>query len=193
MEADGLVLGPVVFQAFEVPEWVRFGGRQRLAVHAMPGGGRVVDALGADDLDLAWSGAFSGTDGAERAQVLDELRRAGQPLLCAWGSWAYQVMIAEFEAHASGPWWVPYRLRLLTLYDLSRPPLAFDAALDGVNDVAQAAAAGVSVGLDVDAALVASGAALGGDPVTALAAAGQVAQLAVARGYVLRARGSIHG
>ena len=189
MDADGLLLGPVLFQAFEVPAWVRFGGRQRLAVHALPGGGRVVDALGADEGDLAWSGAFSGADAAARAQTLDELRRGGQPLLCAWGSWAYQVIIAEFEAQAAGPWWVPYRLRLLVLYDASRPPAVLDLALDGVNDVVQAAALGASPGLDVDTALATAGAGLASDPATALAAAGSVAQLAAARGYLLRAEG----
>ena len=189
MDADGLLLGPVLFQAFEVPAWVRFGGRQRLAVHALPGGGRVVDALGADEGDLAWSGAFSGVDAAPRAQTLDELRRAGQPLLCAWASWAYQVIIAEFEAQTAGPWWVPYRLRLLVLYDASRPPIVPDLALDGVNDLAQAAALGASPGLAVDAALATAAVGLASAPVTALAAAGNVAQLAAARGYLLRAEG----
>jgi len=189
MDGDGLLLGPVLFQAFEVPAWVRFGGRQRLAVHALPGGGRVVDALGADEGDLAWSGAFSGADAPARAQTLDELRRAGQSLLCAWDSWAYQVVIAEFEAQAAGPWWVPYKLRLLVLYDASRPPAVLDSALDGVNDIAQAAALGVSPGLDVDAALVTAAAGLASDPATAIAAAGSIAQLAAARGYLLRAEG----
>lgn len=189
MDGDGLVLGPVLFQAFEVPAWVRFGGRQRLAVHVLPGGGRVVDAMGADDRDLSWSGAISGTDASIRAQALDELRRSGLPLLCAWGSWAYQVVIAEFEAQAAGPWWVPYRLRLLVLYDLSRPPVELDLVLDGVNDLAQAAVLGVSAGLDVDAALVTAGAALSSDPTTAIAASASIAQLAAARGYLLRAAG----
>ena len=187
MDMDGLLLGPVLFQAFEVPAWVRFGGRQRLAVHALPGGGRVVDALGADEGDLAWSGAFSGMDAGLRAQTLDELRRAGQPLLCTWSGWAYQVVISEFEAQSAGPWWVPYRLRLLVLYDLSRPPLVVDLALTAVNDVAQAAALGASPGLNVDAALATAALGLASDPATAIAAAGTVAQLGAARGYLLRA------
>lgn len=187
MDGDGLLLGPVLFQSFEVPAWVRFGGRQRLAVHALPGGGRVVDALGADEGDLAWSGAFSGPDAGLRAQILDELRRSGQPLLCAWDGWAYQVVIATFEAQSAGPWWVPYRLRLLVLYDASRPPVAPDLALDGVDDVAQAAALGVSAGLNVDAALAVAAGGLGGEPAVAIAAAGSIARLAAARGYLRRA------
>jgi hypothetical protein len=187
MDGDALLLGPVLFQAFEVPAWVRFGGRQRLAVHALPGSGRVVDALGADEGDLAWSGAFSGPDAGLRAQMLDELRRSGQPLLCAWSGWAYQVVIAAFEAQSAGPWWVPYRLRLLVLYDASRPPVAPDVVLDGVNDAAQAAAFGVGMGLDVDAALARAAVGLSGEPAAAIAAAGSLAQLAAAQGYVLRA------
>lgn len=187
MDGDGLLLGPVLFQAFEVPAWVRFGGRQRLAVHTLPGGGRVVDALGADEGDLSWSGAFSGPDAGLRAQVLDELRRAGQPLLCAWGGWAYQVVIAAFEAQSAGPWWVPYRLRLLVLYDASRPPVPPDLALDGVADLAQAAALGATPGLSIEAALATEAAGLSGEPGMAIVAAGSVARLAAARGYLLRA------
>lgn len=54
--AGGLVLGPVVFQAFEVPERIRFGGKQRVAVHELFGGGRVVDAVGAEEGPIEWSG-----------------------------------------------------------------------------------------------------------------------------------------
>lgn len=189
MSRTTLLLGPVLFQDFEVPASVRFGGRQRLAIHSLPAGGRVVDALGADEGDLSWSGAFSGPDANLRAQTLDELRRAGMPLLCAWADWAYQVIIANFEAQSASPWWVPYRLRLLVLYDISRPPLLFDPAINGVNDLAQAAALGYAPGFNIDAAIATASPSLAGDPVAALNAAGIVAQLAVARGYLLRAGG----
>lgn len=190
---DALLLGPVRFAAFEVPEWVRFGGRQRLAVHALPGGGRVVDALGGEDGDLAWSGAFSGVDAGLRAQAVDELRRAGAPLLCAWGEWAYQVVIGAFEARAAGPWWVPYRVRLVVLYDASRPPGVVDGALPGVGDGAAAAGylapLGLGVGVDVGAALAGAAAGLAGDVGSALGAAGSLAQLGFARGFLMRGEG----
>lgn len=48
-----LLLGPVVFQEFEIPPCINFGGRQRLAMHRMPDGARIVDALGRDDAQIA--------------------------------------------------------------------------------------------------------------------------------------------
>ena len=57
-----LLLGPVAFQDFEVPCGVNFGGRQRLALHRLPGGSRVIDALGRDDAQISFSGIFSGSD-----------------------------------------------------------------------------------------------------------------------------------
>ncbi len=119
--------------------------------------------------------------------MLDELRRVGQPLLCAWGAWAYQVVVAAFEAQSAGPWWVPYRVRLLVLYDASRPPVAPDLALDGVNDLAQAEALGASAVVNVDGALATAAVGLTGDPGTAIMAASDLAQLAAARGYLARA------
>ena len=65
------MLGPVVFRDFEVPERINLGGRQRLAVHMLPGGGRVVDAMGPDDAPIRWSGTFSGVDAAERVRMLE--------------------------------------------------------------------------------------------------------------------------
>jgi hypothetical protein len=62
-----LTLGGVPFQDFEVPEQIRFGGSQRLAVHELIGGGRVVDALGDDAGEISFSGIFSSSDAAAGA------------------------------------------------------------------------------------------------------------------------------
>ena len=76
-------LGPITFQAFEVPERISLGGRQRLVVHALPGGGRVVDTMGPEEAPIRWSGMFSGANATERVRMLERLRRAGDVLeLC---------------------------------------------------------------------------------------------------------------
>jgi hypothetical protein len=87
-----LVLGPVLFADFEVPERIGFGGRQQLVIHQLPGGGRVIDALGRDDADISWSGFFSGEDAADRARVVDTLRAQGQPLPLIWDAFYYTVL-----------------------------------------------------------------------------------------------------
>lgn len=173
------VLGPVAFQGFEVPERITLGGRQRVAVHVLPGGARVVDAMGADDRALAWSGVASGPRTAERVRQLDRLRREGLPLPLAWDGWRFTVVITEFEADSANPWWVPYRISCTVVSEgdpvvAELPPLA--------ATLAEAVALGAGPGLDER--IEAAGAGLGaGDLATAAAAAGLLARLATARAF----------
>ncbi|HTR16623.1 MAG TPA: hypothetical protein VMI52_06275 [Acetobacteraceae bacterium] len=112
-----LTLGPVMFSAFEVPEQVRFGGGQALAVHTLPGGGRVIDALGRDDADLVWSGVFSGADAGDRARLLDALRAEGAALTLSWDAFFYTVVIARLDLEYRHPWWIPYRIACTPVRD----------------------------------------------------------------------------
>lgn len=77
MSDIALLLGPIAFQEFEVPSGVNFGGRQRLAVHRLPTGLRIVDTLGRDDADICFAGIFTGSDATLRARSIDEMRVAG--------------------------------------------------------------------------------------------------------------------
>src|ERR1700759_4325505 len=95
---DFLLLGSVTFQDFELPPRIVFGGAQRLAIHRLPGGARVIDAMGRDDGEISWSGAFSGADAADRARQLDLVRAQGAVLPLAWDAFAYLVVIARFAA-----------------------------------------------------------------------------------------------
>jgi hypothetical protein len=117
MSDFSLTLGPVAFAGFELPSSITLGGRQRLAIHRLPGGLRIIDALGADPADLAWSGIFTGPDAADRARTLDTLRIAGQTLLLAWDAFLYSVIIENFQADYRSPWWIPYRLSCSVLQD----------------------------------------------------------------------------
>lgn len=175
----GLVLGPVVFQDFEVPERVRFGGEQRLAVHTLPGGGRVVDAMGASEAPICWEGVFSGGDVALRIRVIEELRRSGAALPLSWGGWRFTVVVESFEAEAANPAWVPYRIRacVLAVGDVVVPEL-----LPLLPTVAEALALGAGPGVDgrIGAASVALGSAVIG---TSIDAAGQLARLVAGKAY----------
>jgi len=112
-----LTLGGVPFQDFEVPEQIRFGGGQRLAVHDLIGGGRVVDALGDDAGEVFFSGIFSGSDAASRAQALDAARALGAAVPLVWDGFFYTVVIAEFTAEYAKPWWIPFALRCAVVLD----------------------------------------------------------------------------
>ncbi len=112
-----LVLGPVAFDSFEVPSRIRLGGKQVLAVHKLPGGARVIDAMGRDDAELRWDGVFSGPGAADRARLLDSLRVAGLTLPLSWDAFFYTVLIAELELDYSNPWWIPFRITCTVVLD----------------------------------------------------------------------------
>ena len=96
MPTDVLTLGPFVFTDFAVPEKLPFGGKQQLHVHKMPGGSRVIDAMGADDIDRLWSGTLWGDTALSDALTLDAMRRAGEPLPYSNGVESRTVVILEF-------------------------------------------------------------------------------------------------
>lgn len=169
-----VILGPVAFHGFEVPETITIGGAQRLAIHRLPGGTRVVDALGPDDSDIAWSGIASGPEAVARIRTLDTLRRAGLPLPLAWDANAYTVVISNFEADTVNPYWIPYRISCAVLRDDTALPLA--AAADMPIQLIQT---DLTV---LDAQLAAATPPLYADDLaTSINAAGNLAQLSAAR------------
>lgn len=135
--SDYLQLGPVSFASFELPPRIGFGGAQKLAVHTLPGGARVIDAMGRDDADIVWSGAFSGSDAADRARLLDVLRVEGGVLPLAWEAFCYLVVIRRFEASYQSAAWVPYRITCTVVEDLAQSAVlaAIDLAGDLLGDL----------------------------------------------------------
>lgn len=144
--ADDLLLGPVSFQGFELPARIGFGGGQRLAVHVLPGGARVIDAMGRDDADIVWSGVFSGPDAADRARLLDAMRADGAVLSLAWDAFCYLVLISSFEAAYEQANWVPYRISCTVVQDQAQSvDVALASLVTGLlSDLAVAAGYGVN-------------------------------------------------
>ena len=103
-----LTLGGILFQDFEIPEQINFGGRQSLTTHRLPGGARVVDAMGRDDDDIRWSGRFRSASAGRRARSLDFLRAAGKPVTLAWDAFRYTVVVSEFQADFRQAYEIPY-------------------------------------------------------------------------------------
>jgi hypothetical protein len=156
--ADGvLLLGPVLFRGFEMPESIRWGGAQRLAIHRMPGGGRVIDAMGRDDADIAWSGVFTGPDGGTRARLLDLMRAEGGVWPLTWDSFFYSVVLSRFEADYRRPNWIPYRMACTVLRDEVAALVdgTLSLAADALADVSAADAQGS--GVDLSGAMAAVG------------------------------------
>jgi len=120
-----LTLGGVPFQDMEVPEKISFGGKQRVAVQNLIGGGRVVSALGIDDGKISFSGIFSGSDAVSRAQLLDAARALGASIPLLWDSFFYTVVIEGFTAEYRKTNLIPFSITCVVVND----PLASLAAL----------------------------------------------------------------
>jgi hypothetical protein len=158
-----LTLGPVSFAGFEIPERLSFGGAQRLAVHRLPGGARVIDAMGADDAPITWSGIFSGATASERALLLDAMRGAGLTLPLSWDVFFYSVIISEFHADYQAEFWIPYRISCTVVQDEVQFAEGIVASLtdQATSDLTMAStlAAGTTVSFaGTQAALAATGA-----------------------------------
>jgi hypothetical protein len=217
MSDFSLTLGPVAFAGFEIPSSITLGGKQRLAVHKLPGGIRIIDAMGPDPADLAWSGIFTGPDAADRARILDTLRVAGLQLLLTWDAFLYTVIIESLEADYRSPWWIPYRLSCTVVRDEAAalatsvlslaPSIADDLATAGLFATTAALAvsapgattAGTAAYITATAVLNTTVTSLdtqiaaaeppiqASDVPTAATACGLLAQLTAARAYTARA------
>ncbi len=196
-----LVLGPITFDAYELPARLGLGGRQRVATHQLPDGTRVLDVMGRDDGPLRWSGMFTGPEAPARARTLDQLRAEGGVWPLSWDAFRYLVVIDELSLGFERPNWITYRISCTVVADQS----AVAALVVGnVSAASSLIAADIAVagGFGFDAAQ--SAAALVGDTQAALAetvpdatsaagvfasvaAAGSVARAAAARGYAQRA------
>jgi hypothetical protein len=163
-----LILGGFVFSGFEIPEKITFGGKQTLITHRLPGGRRVVDAMGTDDRDLEWSGCFTGTLATLRARQLDTMRRQGRPLELLWHSYAYRVVISSFEADFERFYDIPYRICCVVVLDRSaRIFEAITGTIDQVIGEALSGASGAIGGFAGGAAAAASLAGMASQVVTA--------------------------
>ena len=131
----GLVtLGPVQFQGLEVPERLPVGGKQALAVFTLPGGQRVVQAMGRDDDPIQWTGYLSGSNAESRMQMLDSLRQSGQEIQLAFGQSSFQVVVSDFSASYERSNWIPYSIAVVVVQDnAAQFATAQPSLLDSLN------------------------------------------------------------
>lgn len=123
-----LQLGEFIFGQYEIPEEITFGGEQRLVVHKLVGGERVIDELGRDDMPLTWSGILYGPLAESRAQFLDGLRIRGLLQTLTWSKFRYRVVVSSFQARFQRKWQIPYTITCTVVKDeaslVTKVPLA---------------------------------------------------------------------
>ena len=115
-----LKLGDFQFKDLEVPESLPFGGTQKLAMHDLVGGTRVIDSMGAFCGPVEWSGWLLGKDALARARQLDDLRERGASLLLQWSEIYYAVVIRDFRADFQRAYKIPYKIVCEVASDLSK-------------------------------------------------------------------------
>lgn len=153
-----LVLGSVVFQGFEIPSKINFGGKHQLQIHDLVGGSRVVDAMGARPAPIKWEGRFRGSDALERALLLDQMRQAGAQIFLSYFSTFVNVVITEFEPDLEQFYEIPYKITVEAVDSQSSGAGGFAGSLDSL----------VASDLLTASDLAVSGPAGALDPVTAI-------------------------
>lgn len=99
MPLDTLTLGGITFDGFSTPSKIPLGGAQAMVVHKLPGGSRVIDTLGPDDMDISWSGRLWGDNAMGIANQLDAMRRSGAQTSLTYAGHAFTVVVSHFEAN----------------------------------------------------------------------------------------------
>lgn len=140
--------GDFAFANTEVPERIPFGGEQNLVEHNLPGGARVVDAMGRNDMPLEWSGIFVGAQALARARALDAMRVDGLPLVLSWSEMVYSVVIKSYRADYEQRFQIPYTICCLVVKDRTSPSTGAQASVDDSirGDMATASTLGAQVG-----------------------------------------------
>jgi hypothetical protein len=151
MSNVALLLGPVTFQDFEVPTSINIGGAQRLTIHRLPGGSRIIDTMGRDDADISFSGIFSGADATIRARSIDQMRVSGISMPLTWDVFFYSVIIKSFTAEYQSGWWIPYRITCAVVVDQASSVVAAVISLadNALTDVTTACTFALAAGIDL--------------------------------------------
>jgi hypothetical protein len=142
-----LKLGDVVFGDTEAGT-IPFGGDQKLNIHRLVGGKRIIKAMGDDPLPLEWSGIFVGANALEKALTLHRMKNDGRSLVLTWSFMSYLVLIRTFVGNFEAPFNIPYRIVCEVVEDRTNlPPTnsAFDVnqAINGDMTTAQGLSDGI--------------------------------------------------
>jgi len=94
--SNPVILGTVSLTGMEVPDMMRVGGQQRLAIHNLPGGEKLIDVVGNDDARLELSGRFVGSSALERAQAVEAIRNQGRPVIFSVAGLSWRVFVFDY-------------------------------------------------------------------------------------------------
>ena len=190
-----VILGQVIFEGHEIPSRISVGGAHAVTIHKLPGGGRIIDAMGVDNGAISWSGFFTGPFAAVRARLVDAMRQGGQLVGLSFSDYAFNVVVVHFEYDLQDRGaLISYRIRTEIVPDNGAvgddTAVVFAAALSSDVGAAVAAVSGFGLaGVQTALAGVQSGLALPGElnSTIKLAAVGAALQIggSLLRGSIL--------
>lgn len=108
-------IGTVVLDAFEVPQRVSYGGRQRLVTHYLADGRRLIDVLGPEELDIRFKGSATGPSAMDRVRHLDRMRSHGEQTVLRWSGLRFPVIVRELALEYRSESWIDYDLTCVVL------------------------------------------------------------------------------
>lgn len=115
--SGGVSLGGVNFAGTEVPETIKWGGRQDIVKQRLPGGVVVMSAMGIEYTPISWSGIFEGISAIGRSRQLYAMMNAALTVSLAWNDRNYTVMIDTYSADDTKENWIPYTVTVCILRD----------------------------------------------------------------------------
>ena len=136
-----LKLGDFTFTNMGIPNKIPLGGEQRLVIHELVGGTRIVDAMGKSFDPIKWTGLLMGTDALANAKFLDQVRKQGKALPLFWSSLNYTVIIQQFLFDYEREYQIPYIITCVVIADAAdQQTAALPANVDQTiqNDAAAA-------------------------------------------------------
>ena len=111
MATDVLMLGGIAFTGYSTPDVMSGGGQQAMVVHKLPGGSRVIDTLGPDEMQAVWRGHFFENAAYAKCLALDAMRASGLVYQLIWGGQFKPVIIQDFVYRVRRlPVWVEYAI-----------------------------------------------------------------------------------
>lgn len=106
-----LQLGNIIFNSIEVPEKLPIGAvEQKLVTIDLIGGGRVLQALGVQPVQVEWEGTFYGAGIFNRVQEIRSYVVGGQTQTLLWNSESWVVVVKEFIPTYRHNWICDYKI-----------------------------------------------------------------------------------
>jgi len=132
-----LTLGGVQFAIDDLPAFINFGGEQDVAVRKFPGGGLDLQPLGAFDDPIKFEGVFWFDGALAKAEALDAVRRAGNPVMLSVSTINRLVLVTKFTYDYQNDYYIPYTIEL-------QPVVGYGLGASANGAVAQGSGTSVS-------------------------------------------------